>query len=406
MAFKRYPLKVTRLLFTSTLTSYGLEMPNPHLELIPHVDALAECSPHLKRLHVRWDYGSHECVVPMDHHPSTSLSDKFRRFSSLRELAVKSINILPPAIQILGALPSLQDLSMSISSADYPAKWKTAVPVDGSDFFPQLRNLSCTVDDLMLLTAIIQASSSPFLEGLHISSSLSYHASFERLCEVLSLHTSRKTLRSLSHTGWLGEPCDLNTAFMSLTALPSITNVTLKTSSIIMLSDDTLDAMARAWPRLERLDLHQYKYDPQATFESYFSLYYQATLHGLNSFAQHCPSLKVLALSIDPWCEAFATVDDAGDPGWAHDFPPVPPSRSALQNLYVGFMEAEYPLQVAGILSGIFPHLLRVDYGDDGELSRWHGWEEVNRTLGAFHRVRKQERRRVGERVRPLTAEA
>ncbi|KAI0720794.1 hypothetical protein C8T65DRAFT_735733 [Cerioporus squamosus] len=148
--------------------------------------------------------------------------------------------------------------------------------------------------------------------------------------------------------------------------------------------------MARAWPRLEKLDLHHYKYNPSTSFQDNFSqLEYRATLKGLSAFAYNCPSLKILTLPIDPWCDAFYRADDAGAPGWEYDFRPVAPTRSALIGLYVGFIDPTYPEQVAAILSALFPLLDHVGHGDlDEGLYNFPGWEEVNRVLRAFKGIR------------------
>ncbi|RPD55941.1 hypothetical protein L227DRAFT_603213 [Lentinus tigrinus ALCF2SS1-6] len=315
--------------------------------------ALLECSPYLRKLPIRWDYGSPERAAPMGHHQTTALSQKFRAFSHLQDLlGLNGIHILPSALRSIGALPSLRMLKISISRVDYPASWKTLVPIDDPECFPQLRSLICEVDDLALLADIIRIVSSPLLETVIIESSQSHHDSFELFCEVLSCHRSREALRCISHAGFLSEPCDLNAAFTYLSVLPSITHIVLVTSSIVMLSDDTLE---------------------------------------------------VLTLPIDPWCDAFLTVDIADRaPRWEHDFRPVPPSRSALVNLYTGFIDAEpYPIQVAGIISAMFPHLQEVGYGDlGGGLYRFHGWDEVNRVLRAFRGVRVQEQRWADKRRR------
>ncbi|RDX41459.1 hypothetical protein OH76DRAFT_215542 [Lentinus brumalis] len=381
---KRYPLGVTRLLFSSTLTNYRLAMANPDADLVPHVDALAECSPVLKTLRVSWDYSSRECVGPVDHRPSTSLSQRFTAFAYLRELSVVGIQILPPALQSMGALPSLQTLDITVSSVDYPASWTTSTPNPDTGHFPQLCTLRVQVDDLSWVAATLRHICSPVLEQIQITSSHSRHDSFERLCEVLSRHRSREALRYISHEGWLGHPCDLNAAFTYLLALPAITDVSLDTSSIVMLSDATLEAMSRAWPRLENLDLHSYQYDPDAAFEDYFSSAgCQATLDGLSALAHNCPSLEVLNLAIDPRCKALLSKTCITDtPAWHQAFRPVAPNRSALTRLYVGFIDTEYPMEVAGVISALFPHLDYVDHGDNDEgMYSFPGWTEANRVL-------------------------
>ncbi|RPD75384.1 hypothetical protein L226DRAFT_570423 [Lentinus tigrinus ALCF2SS1-7] len=369
-----------QLLFSPSLKNYGLTTPNPEPELVPHLDALLECSPYSRKLRIRWDYGSPERAAPLGHHQTTALSQKFRAFSHLQDLLVlNSIHILPSALRSIGALPSLRMLKISISRVDYPASWKTLVPIDDPECFWQLRSLICEVDDLALLADIIRIVSSPLLETVIIESSQSHHDSFELFCEVLSCHRSREALRCISHAGFLSEPCDLNAAFTYLSVLPSITHIVLVTLSIVMLSDDTLEVIAHAWPHLKKLDLHQYTYSRHDTFDDHFSLWG-----------------AVLTLPIDPWYDAFLTVDIADRaPRWEHDFRPVPPSRSALVNLYTGFIDAEpYPIQVAGIISAMFPHLQEVGYGDlGGGLYRFHGWDEVNRLLRAFRGVRVKEQR-------------
>ncbi|RPD55968.1 hypothetical protein L227DRAFT_579185 [Lentinus tigrinus ALCF2SS1-6] len=61
-------------------------------------------------------------------------------------------------------------------------------------------------------------------------------------------------------------------------------------------------------------------------------------------------------------------------------------------------------MEVAGIISAIFPHLQEVSYGGLGEgLYRFPGWEEVNRVLRAFRDVRVQEWRWADKQKRMVT---
>ncbi len=238
---------------------------------------------------------------------------------------------------------------------------------------------------------ILVPVSSPSVDQLDISSTPSHSGPFERL-EAFARHPSRKALRVLYYNGWLGESCDLSSAFNSLLALPSITNIFLETSSIVMLRDETLQAMAHAWPRLQLLDLRPM--DPRVSFENdVVLLQYPATLHDLYALAQHCPSLRAIYLAVDPRFNRSTRADDADATDWNNgDFPPVAPKSSAVTELCVGFIETEHPVQVAGILSAMFPRLDIVNYGDpQGEYSS-PGWAEVNRVLRVFKGVREQER--------------
>ncbi|KAJ7488355.1 hypothetical protein FB451DRAFT_1025451 [Mycena latifolia] len=102
------------------------------------------------------------------------------------------------------------------------------------------------------------------------------------------------------------------------------------------LDDATVLDIARAWPRLEDLELNSFC----PLIKS------QVTIQGLCAFAQHCPRLAILRISFDASAVPNLEIN-------ARTFVP----QHSLHTLYPSSSPITAPLPVAKFLSTIFPNL-------------------------------------------------
>ncbi|KAL1702703.1 hypothetical protein EV121DRAFT_209414 [Schizophyllum commune] len=138
------------------------------------------------------------------------------------------------------------------------------------------------------------------------------------------------------------------------------------TSNIeIALDDDAVDSLARAWPRLEVLEVYTVRRPSSAPPPV-------CTINALSSFARHCPLLRLLGMELD------ATVVRALDPS-------VVPVQSSLWQLQVYHSPIESPADVAAFLSTLFPNLESIEVPDQAPSSRYiNKWDDVHWRLPGY----------------------
>jgi len=171
-----------------------------------------------------------------------------------------------------------------------------------------------------------------------------------------------------------------------LFSFTNLTSVLILTAVGIDLDNATVSTLARAWPRLERLELSSYyHYSPAARP--------RATLECLRSFAAWCPRLAKLSMTLDG--TAILSLE-SGSSRVVH---------SALVYLHVEHSPISTPLSVARFLSGIFTVLKDIrssaednDNDDEDELTeqseaiRYDLWKEVESLLPELLAIREEER--------------
>ncbi|KAG1761783.1 hypothetical protein EDD22DRAFT_804142 [Suillus occidentalis] len=157
----------------------------------------------------------------------------------------------------------------------------------------------------------------------------------------------------------LGETCDHNNLlsfnilqstkvstnldiFKPLYACHNLTQLLIERSWDISMADEELCQLVRGWPKLQVLIISQFVAVNETTIP---------TFHGLISLLQLCPALTSLALVID------TTELDGID----FKFPGGGICNNHLEKLVLTNSPMESPLNVALILSGLFPNLLKVD---------------------------------------------
>ncbi|KAG1777765.1 hypothetical protein EV702DRAFT_1196975 [Suillus placidus] len=131
--------------------------------------------------------------------------------------------------------------------------------------------------------------------------------------------------------------------FTPLRAFPNLTHLLIEGAGNISMSDEALCQLARAWPKLQVFKISSYVIIDGSTTVP--------TFHGLISLLWSCPALTSLALVID------TTKSDGIDlkcPGGGR-------CNKRLESLVLGNSPINVPVNVALIISGLFPYLKQVD---------------------------------------------
>ncbi|KAG0698616.1 hypothetical protein DFH29DRAFT_1081724 [Suillus ampliporus] len=168
--------------------------------------------------------------------------------------------------------------------------------------------------------------------------------------------------------------------FTPLHAFRNLTRLLIKMGCVMSISDEELCQLVRAWPKLKSLKISCFVTIGTTTVP---------TFHGLISLLRLCPELISLVLVIDTTkLEGI----DLKCPGSG--------SRNKnLKSLTLGNSSIESPLNVALVLSDLFPNLEQVDLNcwDLAPMNLWlqkkpamEQWALVNNFLGGFSVVRER----------------
>ncbi|TFK87300.1 hypothetical protein K466DRAFT_663109 [Polyporus arcularius HHB13444] len=325
-----------------------------------------------------------------------ALEGCFRATYRLRELQLGyNLRITPATLTSIGSLRSLEVLSISRLRAPTPTPSHESHDGGALDAFPSLRRIHIVVGDMRWVSIFIPQITSPRLEMISLGcrDTIMSSSSVTDFFNAVGGHCSRTTIKSLLiHSvildGSLRQPpCDLSEAVRPLLSLSRLAFFSMSGWAALTIADRTIEAMAIAWPELERIELEphfQMRTDPPS-----FPATSITTLPGLVPLAQRCPKLSVLALHVN------------------FNFPvplPIPDhaarvAHSQLRILHVGSARPpQDPVSCAAFLSHHFPMLARVDhsYGRVGvEVEQLEGpvWSEVGSLLRHFRLIHVQERR-------------
>lgn len=188
-------------------------------------------------------------------------------------------------------------------------------------------------------------------------------------------------LQYLSLVGCSGSVRTESSVFTPLHAFPNLTHLLIDEVCNISMSDEDLCQLVKAWPKLQVLKFSSYVAFNSTTVP---------TFHGLIKLLRHCPALTSLSLVIDT-----TKVD-----GINLKRPGVDLCNKHLEFLSLGDSPIQSPLNVALILSGLFPLLGQVDlawwdmmkliYPTYQKEPGMEQWVLVNSFLTAFSVVRER----------------
>ncbi|KAJ7871562.1 hypothetical protein B0H13DRAFT_2349852 [Mycena leptocephala] len=149
-----------------------------------------------------------------------------------------------------------------------------------------------------------------------------------------------------------------------LLAFPNLRKVELSSPLGFCLDDDFVNEMALAWSEIEHLSIQGGVFIP--------------TIMALHSLSRHCPRLQHLSLTV--YASDVEMYHPAGTPRVI---------QSALAFWDAQRSPITSSVQVADLLSSIFPSLSRICYGsiDRDE------WEQVGKLVPIYAAIRAHERR-------------
>lgn len=274
-------------------------------------------------------------------------------------------------------LPAMQSLSLDLrSSSDWGKKPQFQFP--GFDHLKWLSLSTQTIEHASNFFSSLQVVKSKQIK-VDITNAFTTRSQFlavlQKRCdhdelEYLSLSTEySKGVRMASDD------------FTPLRAFPNLTHLLIEGIGNVSMSDEALCQLARAWPKLQALTISSC-----VITDAYTTV---PTFHGLISLLWSCPALTSLALVID------TTKSDGIDvkrPGGGR-------CNKRLEFLALGNSRINAPVNVALIISGLFPYLKQVDLACwrrppmDTTAQRkvdMNQWATVNTMLHGFSVVREQ----------------
>ncbi|KAJ6481984.1 hypothetical protein C8R45DRAFT_1003695 [Mycena sanguinolenta] len=325
-------------------------------------------------------------VDPSDSLAVDSTSQFLQSLRRVESLTVQCVDL--PALKHIGQLHGLTYLCLHyLPDGPHPH-------LHGPPLFRSLRNLTLTIAELPMTIHIIRMGSQIPLESLSLGMADFYPAEkTEELYNALAGSCSHASLIELTiscpggHQDRTSGPNASRYAINShslriLFCFGNIETLSITSPVELDISDSTLRDAARAWPRLERIELKLFHDNRPRTS--------RLTVQSLYSLAEYCPRLRSVQIAIDGTVDITIT---------SHALSASP---HRLTNLCVAHSAISKPGSVARILSRIFPNLrtitLPMFYGTvPNEIHRRKKlWEEVEVLLPEFATAREEERARIG----------
>ena len=264
-------------------------------------------------------------------------------------------------------------------------------PVGG---YPTLRFLSISDSTMEVVIAFAQLLSSSPIKDLYISVvDHCYPSQWWELFSTISHHIGHTSLQNLTlkemamNMDHESDMANLEVGLEALTVFSKLQNIDVWLSLGIMLTSDTVNRLAAAWPHIQHLRLHNLDSSSKPII----------TIEDLVSFAKHCPKLWFLGIVFDAWDIQLTSL-----------MPSCSLFSNPLTSLSMGDSPIECPALVAAFLSGLFPSIDSItfdcDWRDpdsyfDEATDSGMMWDEAECLLKIFSKVRWQERggREMGE---------
>ncbi|KAJ7663116.1 hypothetical protein DFH06DRAFT_1324594 [Mycena polygramma] len=301
---------------------------------------------------------------PGDDEATDPISTFVAKLLHLQTLTVLSVNT--HAYQHISNLRSLEALTVhDLNVEPFPP----GSPSSESPF-PALRDLSLSTQNIKFATNLIGRAHNAPLGRVSLSAStctavdlLAFFSTFSPRCSPLDL--TRVDVHLDEATAHTGNHAISPHIIQPLLEFPNLRNVALTTPPFD-LDADFVTKMALAWTEIEYLNV----------------VTSRPSIMCLLAFSRHCPRLRHLSFPVD-----------ATDGQMVH--PPITPRtiQTALERIFVGDCPIESPVQVAQLLSSIFPSLDSICGGPSSFFHNTDGpWDEVERLVPVFAAVRADER--------------
>lgn len=381
-------------------------------------------TPSLEILKVRADkYATHKTLQLRVQHLSLPLATATSTLKNLTSVEIPEIPLLPSCLANLALMPSLIRMSILVRSCDYGWGCLSGTRASYSACFVRLKFLEIFSDSFDWCAAFFRAFALPSLEIIRIitedivasllfwdfATALATRPSADKRLMIIDLLLGKLPL---NETYQRGAPVYLSRQLTPLFALSALRYITIRGYCHMVLDDDALESISRAWPKLTNLFLEPTQRprddvvtDLPAGAEA-GPQWAPATLFGLSHIAERCHTLRSLGLVLN-----LETMPTASELRRALERLAAQDTPCPLLDLSVGWSVLGDHVRLASALSAWFPALVKIT---DARFQPWAGeggWELVasklpenvamNRKLREaetlarrFARIRAQERDR------------
>lgn len=383
-----------RMAFVPTLLSLDMQISSPSTIFLSVLSSLGTLCPDLQIMNILFPSATHDNLFPSatrDILFPSATHDLLRKTSPFVAQSISQLHRLQGLFvwdlgnqgnEHLMQLPALRTLWLDLKAS---SAWGRRSPLQ----LPGFRDL----DSLILLIDNLEHAS-------HFLSSLQVIESENIGIRSTAAHPSTRSSTTLSQFfAILGETCDHNNLisfsllestkvstnleiFKPLYTCHNLTRLLVEHSWNISMADEDLCQLVRGWPKLQVLNISRFVAINETTIP---------TFHGLISLLGLCPALTSITLVIDT-----TELDgiDLKTPGGGI-------CNNHLEKLVLTNSPMESPLNVALILSGLFPNLLKVDLGcwdsapknllpPKQSATQLEQWQAVNLFLLGFSVVRER----------------
>ncbi|KAG1784567.1 uncharacterized protein HD556DRAFT_1451650 [Suillus plorans] len=365
-----------RMTFVPSLLVLNLRFSSASFIFLSVLSSLGTLCPHLQSMSLKCRPTTEDLSSPFIAQPISQLHNL--RTLKLWDLGNRGID----HIMQLQALRTLH-LDLRISSA---GERKSCLSFPGFHNLHYLRlsfgAFKRAMDFLSSLEVIRSEEIELVFASQIVESSESISTPLFQFLAILPKICDNEKLKRLSLVGSRNIPTQL-AVFMPLCAFRNLIGLEVEKSCSTSISDEELCQLVRAWPRLQALKI-----------SCYIAIGTTAvpTFHGLLGLLRLCPSLTSLALVIDTTKLEGINLRSPGGENFS----------TRLKDLTLGNSIISSPLNVALILSGLFPYLEQVnlDCWDTAPMnssrsvlhkySEMEKWEAVNSFLHGFSIVRKR----------------
>ncbi|KAJ7612893.1 hypothetical protein DFH06DRAFT_1307976 [Mycena polygramma] len=376
-----------RIFLTHTLVGIDLQC-SPSIIHCSMISALGRVCPGLKDIEISFGDGP-DCGA------EDAISDLLCSLHHLTSVSVPCPDL--PALKAIAQRPSITSLHLW-RLPDFALSNLPTAP-----WFLQLRSLAVDYTDVYAATTFLQMAVYMQLRSLDVGfEDLFSVAEMEKFFKALAGSCSHSALESVSLATQDIDKAQIEGAaavqfavtdhlLRMLTCFGNITTLNISSWVEFDVGDSTLEALARAWPRLNTFKLClSYPRPPD------WPLPLRVTVQSLYTFARYCPNLRALELTLN------ATTDPLPSENIAT--PRISITQECLTELGVNQSPISNPPAIAGVLSGIFPNLRKIvhtpciGHRSQGCDTLKKDWATVAALLPHFAVVRKDERARAGQR--------
>ncbi|KAG2074690.1 hypothetical protein BDR04DRAFT_1092906 [Suillus decipiens] len=349
-----------RMVFVPSLVELDLQIHSASSIVLPVLSSLATLCPHLQYMTVKVARKTGDSLRKI----SPFIIQSVSQLHHLHTLSVCDLG--HKGIEYLMQLRALQSLSLDLIPL---WSWDTPTKVQFPDFQDlKLLDLSTpTVEHALNFFRSLQIVGS---RGIKVNfafrlagSPASASAMLSQFLAILQEKCDNDKLESFSLVQFGKEILTESGIFTSLHAFRNLTQRDIEGACNIPISDEKLCQLVRAWPKLQVLKLSN-----RNTI--------LPTFHGLIGLLRLCPALTSISLVID--ATKLNGINLKSPSGGL--------CNKHIKLLAIGGSPVRSPIEVAVILSGLFPRLEKVDLGN----SISEKWELVNSFLNGFCFVREQ----------------